>query len=129
MKKVFLFVALIGMVFVSCSKDEEDPIFDIEKAYGVWEVVGGDDFTACPDGDNKIVEITATQIKEGQTTDEGCDNGMTVSLDYEYINGNTFDAGIGTYKITKLTDTELTFVMESPLAPGVSMSMNMEKVQ
>jgi len=126
MRKVFLLVAVIGLVFVSCSKDDEDPTFDVAKTYGTWEVIGGDNFEACPDGDNKLYEITETTIYEGQVDENGCDNGGSFGIDYEFKSGNTFDVGLGTYKITELSDNTMTLSISSLLADG-SLTVKLEK--
>lgn len=126
-KKVSLVLFAFTLIISSCSKEEEAKIFDVKKAYGKWEVVGGDNFKKCPDGDNQIIEITESEFKEGQITDEGCANSGVAKLSYEYKDGNTFDIGLGTYKIMELTSTKMTLEIATPLAPGSSTTMLLEK--
>jgi hypothetical protein len=131
MKKLYyLALSLItfASIAVSCSKDDDEKTFEVSTLIGEYEVIGGDNFTACPDGNNKIFKITETNFMEGQTDDTGCAiDGSYASFEYTYVNGNTFDCGLGTYKVTSFDGTHLELEIASPLAPGSKTKVSMDK--
>ena len=115
MKKSFYILStLIAFVFIvgsSCSEDEDpDPSYPQEDVLGIWEVISSDDpdFLQCQTGDNKLFTITESEITEGSTNDVGCALGGGATYEYNYVNGNTLDGGLAKYKVTALTETEMT---------------------
>ena len=123
----FVFVMFL-IVLASCEEDDDALTVDQSDIVGTWEVVGGDDFTECQNGDNKLFVISLTEIREGQTDNSGCQvNNSYVTLAYEYTNGNSLDAGIGVYKITSFEENRMTFVISSVLATGVTSTVELVK--
>lgn len=129
-------LSFIGMLLLSvfastsCKKDDEAaPQFELTDIIGTWEIIGGDDFVACPDGDNQIITITATSLSEGLVSEDGCAIAGSLTMDYEFKNGNTLDVGLGQYIVTSLTATDMTIKITSLIAPDYKPTWNLKKVQ
>ena len=121
-------VVFMALAFSSCEKDKADPTFDINDIIGTWELIGGDSYVACADGEKAVLEITATEVSEESVDDNGCpESGGTFGFSYEFKNGNTLDVGLAAYKVTKLDGDNMTTVSTSPLAPGVSETKNWQR--
>jgi hypothetical protein len=103
MRKITL--ALFGLFLLlatSCKKDDAEPQFELADLIGVWEVIGGTDFVNCPTGDNEEVDITSTNIRIGSADENGCSSISSISNDYEFVNGNTFQTEGFEFKVTSL---------------------------
>jgi len=124
-------LGLLGLVFFSlifvssCKKDEAEPQFEKADLIGVWEQIGGTDFVACPDGNNALIEIAETEIELGGVNENGCNSGA-LSAEYEFKNGNTFDADLFQFKVTALNGDKMSAVLSSF---GTSTNYELQKLQ
>ena len=108
---VFAIIALVSVLGSSCSEDENpEPTYPQEDVLGIWEVISSDDpdFIQCQSGENKLFTITESEITEGSTNLEGCALEGGTTYEYDYVDGNTLDGGLAKYKVTALSETEMT---------------------
>ncbi len=104
---------LFSLLATSCNKDEAEPQFELIDIIGVWEQIGGDDFVACPNGDNRIFEISETKIRDYGADENGCSSSFfSTVVEFKFVNGNTLQVDGYTYKVTSLNGDRMTLVQD-----------------
>ena len=125
--KILFVVFAVIAISISCSKDE-DKTFEKAMLIGIWEQTAGDDFTACPNGDNYKVEIKDTEIDEYDADDDGCASGVGISYDYSFDGKKiSWLGGLGIWEVVDVNATTLKVIMSTPLVPGASKSATFAK--
>ena len=107
MKKLIsaLFIATL-MLVASCSKNEGVKFFSQEQIMGTWTQTGGDDFIACPDGENYTIVINEEDFIEYPVNDEGCISSTTLSLPYTFDGKYmTISGGLFTIVVNDVSET------------------------
>jgi hypothetical protein len=119
-----LFALLLAAIIsfnVSCSKDDDEKTYEKSLLLGTWMQTAGDDFVACPAGDNAKMIITETEIKDYFASENGCSSISYATYDYTFDGKKmTVESGLATYIIEDLNSTTLKIKITSILGGSTS---------
>lgn len=118
MNKIYLIATVISILsFGICCKKEEvqKPVFNINDIIGKWERVGGELYVECPSGVKAILEITSEEIIEMGIEENGCPlPDITISLVYNFKQGNLLETPVGKYIVKKIEGNHMAMSMTNP---------------
>lgn len=102
--RFYFILGFVSIILISCYRNDEDKFWERSLLIGKWEQTGGDNFVACPDGDNKWIQFTETEYTMAFTDNNGCATISTITTDYTF-DGKTVSSDFVTYGISNLTET------------------------
>jgi hypothetical protein len=110
MKKIVILLFVISSIILTSScKKEDDKTWDKSMLIGSWEQTGGNEFVACPNGDNAKIVFTSNDYTEYSTDEDGCVTEFGLSSNYTFDGKTIVLVNAVSYKITELTATSLSF--------------------